>query len=158
MHHLVGRYGVNTRRAHRVVGAAGLSVYYTQPEGSIDRTAPTDARTAADPSEVAYIGWRSPVQPVQCGAAIMANMAHAAIESLYVSESKGLPRVRIPPSPPPKILTRTSTATARRRRQGRRSRRGAPLTPPSTVGLIRIDGHRATHRFTPQDLATVVLS
>jgi hypothetical protein len=40
------------------------------------------------------------VQPVQCGAATMANMAPLAIESLYVSESKGLPRVRIPLSPP----------------------------------------------------------
>ena len=30
----------------------------------------------------------------------MANMAHAAIESLYVSESKGLLWVRIPLSPP----------------------------------------------------------
>jgi hypothetical protein len=38
-------------------------------------------------------GWESPVQPVQCGVATMANMAHAAIESLYLSESKGLPRV-----------------------------------------------------------------
>jgi hypothetical protein len=40
------------------------------------------------------------VQPVQCGMATMANMAHVAIESLYVSESTGLPRVRIPLSPP----------------------------------------------------------
>ena len=41
-----------------------------------------------------------PVQPVQCGAAIMANVARAAIEFLYVYESKGQPRVRIPLSPP----------------------------------------------------------
>jgi hypothetical protein len=40
------------------------------------------------------------VQPVQCGAASMANVARAAIESLYVSESKGVPWVRIPLSPP----------------------------------------------------------
>ena len=40
------------------------------------------------------------MRPVQCGAATMANMAPAAIESLYVSESKGIPRVRIPLSPP----------------------------------------------------------
>jgi hypothetical protein len=39
------------------------------------------------------------VQPVQCGAATMANMAPMAIESLYVSESKGLPRDRIQPLP-----------------------------------------------------------
>ena len=39
------------------------------------------------------------MQPVQCGAATMANMARVAIESLYVSESKGLPRVRIQPLP-----------------------------------------------------------
>ena len=45
-------------------------------------------------------GWRSPVQPVQCGAATLANMARVAIESLYVYESKGLPRDRIPLSPP----------------------------------------------------------
>ena len=40
------------------------------------------------------------MQPVQCGAGTMANMAALAIESLYVSESKGRPRVRIPLSPP----------------------------------------------------------
>jgi len=39
------------------------------------------------------------VQAVQCGAATMANMATVAIESLYVSESKGLPKVRIQPLP-----------------------------------------------------------
>jgi hypothetical protein len=43
-------------------------------------------------------GIEVPVQPVQCGAATMANMAPVAIESLYVCESKGLPRVRIRPS------------------------------------------------------------
>jgi hypothetical protein len=46
-------------------------------------------------------GGRFPVQPVvQCGAATMANVAPLATESLYVSESEGLPRVRIPLSPP----------------------------------------------------------
>jgi hypothetical protein len=37
----------------------------------------------------------SPVQPVQCGAATMASVAHAAIESLYLYESEGRPWVRI---------------------------------------------------------------
>ena len=41
-----------------------------------------------------------PVQSVQCATATLAHMACTAMKSLYIPESKGLGRVRIPLSPP----------------------------------------------------------
>jgi len=79
----------------------------------------------------------------------MANMAPVAIESLYVSESKGLPRVRIPLSPP---IHKPLTNDVSHSRRSTESGEDGILYAHVRVCLIEEGGDPATCEGTTRNL------